>query len=228
MKKLIPCVIFILPVLITQPVIASDVSDAIDAMRVGNFAEAYCVLKPYAEAGDPEAQYNIGWMYLNGYGLAMNDRLALDWWQRASDQGYTDASFSIAMLYSLGEGQVKKDMDKAVEYYLMAVEDGHEDANMIVRSMLARDDKAVRERKQEIIRTYGYLIGPLFDVKVERANVRQQPSLESGIITVVEAGTTLVELSVKNKWMQVGLLESGDIAWIYRTLVQPHGMAERN
>jgi TPR repeat protein len=228
MKKFIPCVILILPMLIAQTVSASDVSDAIDAMRAGNFAEAYCVLKPHAEAGDPEAQYNIGWMYLNGYGLAMNDRLALDWWQRASDQGYTDASFSIAMLYSLGEGQVKKDMDKAVEYYLMAVEDGHEDANMIVRSMLARDDKSVRERKQEIIRTYGYLIGPLFDVKVERANVRQQPSLESSIITVVEAGTTLVELSVKGKWMQVGLLESGDIAWIYRTLIQPHGMADRN
>jgi hypothetical protein len=110
----------------------------------------------------------------------------------------------------------------------MAVEDGHEDANMIVRSMLARDDKAVRERKQEIIRTYGYLIGPLFDVKVARANVRRQPSLESRIITVAEEGTTLVELSEKDKWMQVGLLDSGDIAWIYRTLVQPHAMADRD
>ena len=228
MKKYIPRVAFIVSALIAQPVIASDVSDAIDAMRAGNFAEAYCVLKPHAEAGDPEAQYNIGWMYLNGYGLAMNDRLALDWWQRASDQGYTDASFSIAMLYSLGEGQVEKNMDKAVEYYLMAVEDGHEDANMIIRSMLARNDKSIRQRKQEIIRTYGYLIGPLFDVKVDRANVRQEPSLEGRVIGVVEEGTTLVELSDKGKWMQVGLLENGEIAWIYRSLVKPHVMADRD
>jgi hypothetical protein len=228
MKKFIPRVIFVLSALIAQPVIASDVSDAIAAMKAGNFAEAYCVLKPHAQSGDPEAQYNIGWMYLNGYGLAMNDRLALEWWQRASDQGYTDASFSIAMLYSLGEGKVKKDMDKAIEYYLMAVEDGHEDANMIIRSMLARDDKSIRDRKREIIRTYGYLIGPLFDVKVDRANVRKQPSLEGGIITVVEKGTTLVELSAKERWMQVGLLDSGEIAWIYRTLVQPHAMANKH
>jgi TPR repeat protein len=228
MSKFTPGVIFIVSALIAQPLIASDVSDAVDAMRAGNFAEAYCVLKPHAEAGDAEAQYNIGWMYLNGYGLAMNDRLALEWWQRASEQGYTDASFSIAMLYSLGEGQVAKDMDKAIEYYLMAVEDGHEDANMIIRSMLARNDKAIRERKQEIIRTYGYLIGPLFDVKVDRANVRREPSLEAGIITVVEAGTTLVELSDKGKWMQVGLLESGEVAWIYRSLLQPHVMADRD
>jgi TPR repeat protein len=193
-------------------------------MRAGNFAEAYCVLKPYAESGDAEAQYNIGWMYLNGYGLAMNDSLALDWWQRASDQGYTDATFSIAMLYSLGEGKVKKDMERAIEYYLMAVEDGHEDAIMIIRSMLARNDKAISERKQDIIKTYGYLLGPLFDVKVNRANLRKGPTLEDKIVTVVETGVTMVELSAKGKWKQVGVLESGDVAWIYSTLIQPHMM----
>ncbi len=222
MKKVFCCILSVLLASTASPLIASDVSDAINAMRAGNYAEAYCVLKPYAESGDPEAQYNIGWMYLNGYGLMMNDRLALEWWQRASDQGYTDASFSIAMLYSLGEGQVETDMDKAVEYYLMAVEDGHEDANMIIRSMLARNDEAIRERKQEIIRTYGYLLGPLFDVKVDRANVRRKPSLDGKIVTVLEKGASVVELTAKGKWMQVGLLDSGDIAWVYKSLLQPH------
>ena len=203
---------------------ASDVSEAIHAMRAGNFAEAYCVLKPYAESGDAEAQYNIGWMYLNGYGLAMNDSLALEWWQRESDQGYIDATFSIAMLYSLGEGQVKKDMELAIDYYLMAVEDGHEDAIMIVRSMLARNDKAISKRKQGIIKTYGYLLGPLFDVKVKRANLRKGPTLEDKIVSVLETGVTMVELSAKGKWKQVGILNSGDVAWIYSTLIQPHMM----
>jgi len=224
-------VYFILCMLITliaAPLKASDVSDAISAMRAGNFAEAYCVLKPYAEAGDPEAQYNIGWMYLNGYGLMMNDSKALEWWQRSSDQGYTDASFSIAMLYSLGEGQVKKDMDKAIEYYLMAVEDGHEDANMIVRSMLARDDESIRQRKQEIVSTYGYLLGPLFDVKVERANLRRKPSLESQVVTVLSQGEAMVELSEKGKWMQVGVLKSGEVAWIYKSLLEPHILTNKS
>ena len=221
-------ILCVLLAFVATPLKASDVTDAINAMRAGNFAEAYCVLKPYAESGDPEAQYNIGWMYLNGYGLMMNDKTALEWWQRASDQGYTDASFSIAMLYSLGEGQVGRNMDKAIEYYLMAVEDGHEDANMIIRSMLARNDKAIQGRKQEIIRTYGYLLGPLFDVKVERANVRQQPSLEAKIVTVLGAGATLVELSAKGKWMQVGLLKSGEIAWVYKSLLQPHVLTNRS
>lgn len=228
MTRYICCILFSLSVLLALPAKASDVSDAIHAMRAGDFAEAYCVLKPYAESGDAEAQYNIGWMYLNGYGLRMNDSKALEWWQRASDQGYTDASFSIAMLYSLGEGRVEQDMGKAIEYYLMAVEDGHEDANMIIRSMLARDDESIRERKLEIIRTYGYLMGPLFDVKVDRANVRRKPSLDGKIVTVLEAGAVLVELSAKGKWMQVGLLKSGEIAWVYRSLLQPHVLTNRS
>ena len=217
--------LLVLPVL---PAMASDVGDAIDAMRAGNFAEAYCVLKPYAEAGDPEAQYNIGWMYLNGYGLAMNDSRALEWWKRASDQGYTDASFSIAMLYSLGEGKVEKDMDKAIDYYLMAVEDGHEDAHMIIRSMLARGDQAISHRRQEIIRTYGYLLGPLYDVKVERANARQHPSLKARIVTVLEAGAPMVELAENGDWLQVGLLENGEIVWIYKSLLQPHALIDNS
>jgi TPR repeat protein len=228
MTKPVHYILYLLIALMAAPLEASDVSDAINAMRAGNFAEAYCVLKPYAESGDAEAQYNIGWMYLNGYGLMMNDSKALEWWKRASDQGYTDASFSIAMLYSLGEGKVKKDMDKAIEYYLMAVEDGHEDANMIIRSMLARDDESMRQRKQEIVRTYGYLLGPLFDVKVERANLRRKPSLESKIVTVLNQGEAMVELSAKGKWMQVGVLKSGEVAWIYKSLLQPHVLTRKS
>ena len=125
---------------------AADFEDAMHAMREGNFAEAYCMLRPLAVSGDAEAQYNIGWMYLNGYGLAINDSLALEWWQRAADQGYTDASFSLAMLYSLGDGQVKKDPDLALDYYLAAMDDDHEDAILIVKSMLLRDDKTIRLR----------------------------------------------------------------------------------
>ena len=106
---------------------AADIHDAMASMRHGDFAEAYCILRPHADNGNPDAQYNIGWMYLNGYGLAINDRLALEWWQRASSQGHIDANFSIAMLYSLGEGQVKKDKDKALDYYLLAAQAGHAD-----------------------------------------------------------------------------------------------------
>lgn len=206
--------------LLSAPVSADDIDDAMQSMRAGDFAKAYCILKPYAENGDAEAQYNIGWMYLNGYGLAMNDSLALEWWQRAAAQGHTDAIFSIAMLYTLGEGQVKKDMDRAIDYYLMALQADHEDAGMIIRSMLSRDDSSIQKRKADIVRNYGTLIGPVYEVRVERANLRSGPSLEDRVVTVLVQGAALVEISEKENWLQVGVLESGEIAWIYKSLLQ--------
>ena len=220
MSKAAFALVLTLVTALNRPVFADDISVAIHAMRNGDFAEAYCILKPYAERGDADAQYNIGWMYLNGYGLAMNDSLALEWWQRAAKQGHIDATFSIAMLYSLGEGQVKKDMDKAIDYYLKAVEGGHEDAGTIIRSMLARDDKAIAQRKAEIVMKYGPLLGPEYEVRVDRANLRSGPSLQDRVIGVLEKGAALIELDEKEQWMQVGVLQTGEVVWIYKSLLE--------
>ena len=56
--------------------VAKDLDDAVSAMRTGDFAEAYCIMRPLAESGDADSQYNIGWMYVNGYGLRVNDGLS--------------------------------------------------------------------------------------------------------------------------------------------------------
>jgi TPR repeat protein len=195
-------------------------------MREGNFAEAYCIMKPLADDGDAEAQYNIGWMYFNGYGLAINDNLALKWWQQASDQGYVDATFSMAMLYSLGEGQVKKDMGRAVDLYLIAADAGHEDAQLIIKSMLQRNDRAIRDRKQDIVNNHGSLLGSWKQVRVKRANVRNKPNLEAPIVTSAEQGHVVLVLTEKAKWTQVALKDNGTIAWIYTSLLENYAIAE--
>lgn len=199
---------------------ADELSDAQHAMRAGNYAEAYCILKPLAEAGSAEAQYNIGWMYSNGYGLAINNSLALEWWRRASEQNHHDASFAIAMLYNHGEGEVERDPQKALEYFLRAAKAGNDDAVLIVRSMLIRDDKAIRDQRRQLIQQNASLFGPLMQVRVKRANVRAQPSLDAAIVTRLEQGAEVVELNRKGKWSQVGVLDDGRIAWIYSTLLQ--------
>ncbi|MGB5395743.1 MAG: tetratricopeptide repeat protein [Gammaproteobacteria bacterium] len=206
---------------------AADIHDAMSAMRRGDFAEAYCILRPHAEQGDADAEYNIGWMYLNGYGLAIDDSQAMEWWLRASKQGHIDANFSIAMLYSLGEGRVKKDMDKAIDYYLLAAEAGHEDARLILKSMLTRDDKSIRERKHDIITNYGNLLGDLYRVKVERANLRASANLEGKLVNRLLQGDIVIELGTEGKWRHVAVKTAsgqaaGQVAWIYATLLEPY------
>lgn len=205
---------------------SADIEDAMHAMRDGNFAEAYCVLRPLAVSGDPEAQYNIGWMYLNGYGLAINDSLALEWWQRASNQGYTDAAFSLAMLYSMGDGQVKKDPGRALDYYLIAIDDGHEDATLIVKSMLLRDDKSIHQRAPEIIKKYSALLGGKRQIRSNRANIRSGGGKEHKIIKVLDQGDVVIEMVKHKQWSQIIIPGDDEILWIFSSLLETYKVPE--
>jgi len=205
---------------------SNTMDDVHEAMQKGDFAIAFCQLKPLAESGDSAAQYNLGWMYHNGYGLRINDNLALEWWQRASEQGYTDASFSIAMLYNLGEGQISKNLPKAVDYYMLAADHQHEEAIIILRSMLTRDDEAIKGRKRELVNRYSHLLGPVLQVKANRLNIRSGASLDTSIVTRLEQGAKVIELRKQGKWSQIGIINSAaenqTIAWAYNLLLEPY------
>lgn len=213
-------------ILFSSMVHSNTMDDVHEAMQKGDFAIAFCQLKPLAESGNNEAQYNLGWMYHNGYGLRVNDNLALEWWNRASIQGNTDASFSIAMLYNLGEGQISKNLPKAVDYYLLAANNKHEEAIIILRSMLTRDDKAIKGRKQELVNRYNNLLGQALQVKAKRLNIRSAASLEANIVTRLEQGHKVIELYKQGKWSQIGIIDSPSenqtVAWAYNLLLEPY------
>ncbi len=202
---------------------AEDLDDAVDAMRSGDFAEAYCIMRPLAEGGDADAQYNIGWMYLNGYGLRINDGVALEWWEKASEQGHSDASFSIGMLYSLGEGEVSKDSDKAIDYYLLAADDGHEDAIVILKSMMLRDDVFVLDRLHSMLDGRESMFGVERHVKARKLNARDGPSTESNIVARLLKGEEVLEVNKQGLWSQIVVLANDDIGrtvWVYNPLLE--------
>jgi len=202
---------------------ANDLEDAVSAMRSGDFAEAYCIMRPLADQGDADAQYNIGWMYLNGYGLRVNDSLALQWWNKASEQGHTDASFSIGMLYSLGEGEVPKDMDKAIDYYLVAAVDGQEDAVSILKSMMLRGDKGISGRTLHILSNHAALFGVERRVKANKLNVRSEASTQSKIVGRLLKGDAVLELEAHGDWSRVAVLdvpEMKTLLWVYNPLLE--------
>jgi hypothetical protein len=204
-------------------VVASDLDDAVTAMRTGDFAEAYCIMRPLAENGDADAQYNIGWMYMNGYGLRVNDSLALEWWQKAAEQGHSDASFSIGMLYSLGDGEVSKDSDAAIDNYLVAAIDGHEDAIAILKSMMLRNDETISNRLYSIINDHESLFGIQRQVKAKKLNARKGPSTESRIMAVLLKGEVVLELNKQELWSQVVVLGDEEInqtVWVYNPLLE--------
>lgn len=209
--------------ILSLDVTANELDRAVEAMRSGDFSEAYCIMRPYAELGNADAQYNIGWMYLNGYGLRINDSLALEWWLKASSQGHSDANFSIGMLYSMGEGKVAKDSNKAIDYYLLALEGGHEDAITILKSMMLRNDPVMRGRLHSIVKQHASLFGVKQQVKVKKLNARKGPTVKDKIVTELLKGQTVLVLHKQGKWSQVVILQEKKIdqtVWVHNSMLK--------
>ena len=50
-----------------------------------------------AEKGDAQAQYNLGWCYVNGDGVAKDLKQAVYWYRKAADQGHAEAKEALEL-----------------------------------------------------------------------------------------------------------------------------------
>lgn len=57
-----------------------------------------------AKAGDPVAQYKLGYDYFLGHGEPVDYVQAAIWWRKAADQGYPQAQNNLGVLYNSGKG----------------------------------------------------------------------------------------------------------------------------
>ena len=55
-------------------------------------------MRALAEAGDAEAQNNLGLMYFNGRGVAQDEAEAVAWYRRAAEQGFANAQYNLGAL----------------------------------------------------------------------------------------------------------------------------------
>lgn len=57
-----------------------------------------------AKAGDPVAQYKLGYDYFLGRGVPLDYVQAAIWWRKAADQGMPQAQNNLGVLYNAGKG----------------------------------------------------------------------------------------------------------------------------
>lgn len=191
-------------------------------IQQGNFAEAYYLWRPRAEAGDAEAQYGIGWMYHNGYGLAINDKEAITWWEMAARQGHIDATFALGMLYGLGEGEVRRDTQRAIYYYHQAAARGHEDARLLLLTLIQQKNRDAHQLMLTLIeegRVDEISDTPATTVISSKANVRKGASTKHKVLTTLEEGHTLFPIKRQGRWLLVGVADKPFIGWIHDSLV---------
>lgn len=109
-----------------------------------NEAESLAQLKMQAESGDPNAQYDLAWMYDTGDDskiLAKDIRKAAEWYEKAAIQGHAKAQTGLGLLYVNGNG-VPQDYVKGVDWLQKAAAQGDAEAQLHL-GWLYRDSKGI-------------------------------------------------------------------------------------
>jgi cell division septation protein DedD len=77
----------------------ADVKAGVDAWNQGDYLRAVNEWRPLADAGDPDAQFNMGQAYKLGRGVSATDiPVALEWYRKAAVQGHLRAEDNYGLL----------------------------------------------------------------------------------------------------------------------------------
>ena len=98
---------------------AGPLEGASSALQRGDFTLGMKLLRPLAEQGNAEAQYNLGVMYAEGKGVPQDDRAAVQWWRKAAAQGDAEAQYNLGLSYRTGRG-VPQDVILAFMWFSIA------------------------------------------------------------------------------------------------------------
>lgn len=96
---------------------------------------------PRVEDADARKLYNLGVMYLDGKGVAQDDRKAHQYFTQAAERGYVAALNSLGAMYWYGKG-VDQDDREAHQYFTQAAERGVVEA-LYNLGLMYRDGKGV-------------------------------------------------------------------------------------
>lgn len=77
---------------------AADVKSGVEAWERADYTSAVAKWRPAANAGDPDAQFNLGQAYKLGWGVPMDLPVATEWFRKAAAQGHIRAEDNYGLL----------------------------------------------------------------------------------------------------------------------------------
>ena len=150
--SLVTKTLFVLAVFVTHAVFASDYEVGLAAVKKENYQKAYKKWKPLAEKGNPDAQFGLGYMYLQGKGVVLDYKKAMKWFRLAAEQGDSDAQNNLGLMYAVGNGVVG-DPAYARMWFEIAASNGSEGAKKnLVASGKTITESQLEEAKRMVIK----------------------------------------------------------------------------
>lgn len=194
---------------------AGRLAEAAELARAGDFAPAWCIWEQLAGQGNAEAQFNLGWLYRNGQGVAGDDGQARRLWEQAANQGHAEAQMALGMLYAQSRAP-GPDQAQAVRWFQAAAGQGIEDALLILLDYADAGDAAAAAAVVDLVRNGG--VGTPVNVSVAEANVRARPSTQAQVLATLPAGARVVQLESRGDWWRVWVWQIGELGWMYQSL----------
>jgi len=88
--------------LLCAPAAAQSVKAGIEAWQRGDYGEAVSIWRPLAEAGSPDAAFNLGQAYRLGRGVPVDLAVAQSWLERAARKDHVEAQATLGLLLFQG------------------------------------------------------------------------------------------------------------------------------
>jgi TPR repeat protein len=137
-------VLALLACLLACPVRADEHSEIEAALVQGRAAVVLPELHRLADAGDPEAAFNLGLLYDIGHGVRQDWAAAMGWYKQAAVLGHPTATFNVGVMYDAGRG-VAQDPTEAARWYRRAADLGIARADYNLGLMYLRGDGVKRD-----------------------------------------------------------------------------------
>ena len=122
-------------------------NEAQKIFRNGQKSQAVELYRKAAYKNHSKAQLRLAQCYLNGYGVDINNRVALVWLQKAANSEDSEAEFLLARCYLKGIG-VAADKEQAIEWFKRAYIHGDPDARSMLKTF-GVDVKSINLDKRE-------------------------------------------------------------------------------
>ena len=120
MRRFVGSVFLAIFLLSSSTAFGANLQKGLAAFDEGDYETAMAECQPLADEGDVEAMFCVGRMYANGFGVPMNDELALKWYGMAAGEGHPEALYSLALMHANGWGVAMNDVPAAGFYRLAA------------------------------------------------------------------------------------------------------------
>jgi TPR repeat protein len=137
---------------------SSNYQKGIRYYKPDDVAAAVRELKPLAEQGNAEAQFNLGSLYYQGRGVPQDYREAVKWLRKAAEQGHIFSQVTLGTVCAEGvQGVVERDYPQALMWFIFAAALGDMEApefrdnlaNRMTPAQITEAQKLAREFKPQ-------------------------------------------------------------------------------